>query len=650
MRPAWTDLRHALRILTASPSFATAAVLSLALGIGATTAIFSAADALLLRPLPYRDAGRIAIIWQRSPGLNVPQDWLSPGQYLDIAAEAKSFSSVAAAINSSFNLTGTDNNRPERVDGVRASSSLFTVFGARAALGRLFNATDDTPGGEQDVILTDHFWRARFGADPNVLGKTLTLNGHPYPIVGVLAPDFAFDREVMPTVNTIGSVNFILPLPFPASARTQRHHEDFDVFVKLEPGVTLAGAQAELDGIAARMKAQYPKMYPPNGGLTLSAVPLLDQVVGDARLALYVLLGASGLLLLIACGNVANLLLARAEVREREVAVRAAIGASRGRIVRQLLGESLVLASVGGVVGVALAFVGVRMIRAMGEGTVPRAETIAIDARVLGFAVLVSVLTAVVFGLVPALRSARVDPHTVLKEGGRTGAGGGHARLRATLVAAEVALSVMLLIGAGLLVRSYGRVLDADPGFNPDRALSFRLSLPRVRYGTPEAVNGFYRQLDERLRALPGVVDVGTNYQLPLSSVSLAWEPIDVEGYVPPSPADDRIITSSAYIGGAYFRAMGISLIAGRSFTEHDTPQSPPVVVVDDHLARRFWPNQSPIGKRIRQNATGRWCTVVGVVANTRQWAPVAQPPITVYFAVAQYGIASQFVVVRTAR
>lgn len=646
------DLRHALRGFARAPAFTLAAVLSLTLGIGANTAVFSVADALLLRPLPYADAERIGIVWQRSPGLGVPEDWLSTGQYLDVANESTVFERTTAAIGASFNLTG--DGEPERVDGVRVTSAFFSLFGARADLGRVFAAEDDVPGGENVVILTDGFWRRRFGADPAILGRAVVLNDVPFTVVGVMSAGFSFSKEVMPAVNGIQRTDIIVPLRMPASARANRNGEDFNMFVKVKRGVTFAEAQTQLDAIAARMKQDYPEVYPAGGGLTLSLLPLRNQVVGDVRLALYVLLASVGLVLLIACGNVANLLLSRVTVRERELAIRAALGARRRRIVRQLLTESLLLSLISSVAGVVFALLLIAVLRRVGAANVPLMGEVRMDAPVLAFTVTVALLTPLVFGLVPSLRATGVDPQGVLREGGR-GSGQGralglrHGHLRRVVTAGQISLSVVLLIGAGLLIRSYGRITRANPGFDAHNVLSFRLSLPAARYRTPEAVSLFYDELGKRLEALPGVESVGSNYQLPLSSVALAWEPIGIEGYEPKAPGDERIITSSAYVSPDYFQAMGIPLVHGRAFTMQDDRHSTPVAIVDDRLAARFWPNESALGKRLRQGSAGPWRTVVGVVEDTREYELQAQPPITTYFPVEQYGIRSRFVVVRTA-
>ena len=651
METWWQDLRHGLRVLASQPAFTTVAVASLALGIGANTAIFSVTNALLLRPLPYEDSDRIAILWQRSPGLGIQQDWFSTGQFLDIKADNQVFTDVAATIGASFNLTG--NGIPERIDGARVSSSLFTIFGATAAVGRVFSADEDKPGKPPVVILSNGFWQRRFGSDPSIVGKSLILNGNTFEIVGVMASDFVFNKEVMPAVNGIQNVDLLLPLPLGENARTNRGGEDFNLFAKLKPGVTLERAQADMNVLAQRMKRDYPQNYPPNGGLTVSVVPLINQVVGDVRLALYVLLGAVGLVLLIACGNVANLLLSRAAVRQKEMAVRAAVGASRERIVRQLLTEAILLSALGGALGLALAMVAVKGLGQFGSAKIPRLDEIGIDGRVLAFTFAISLVTGVVFGLVPALRASRLDLNDVLREGGRGAVGSsafgiGHHQLRQLLIATEIALSLVLLIGAGLLIRSYQRITNASPGFDPTGVLSVRVSLPGFKYKGPDEVIAFYQRLEDRLKALPGVEYVGSNYLLPLSSVALAWEPITIEGYIPKAAGEDLIIASSGYVSPDYFKAMGMPLLKGRYFDERDVRGAPTVAIVDDKLAERFWPGQDPIGKRMRRGDQEPWRTVVGVVADTKQYEVDGEPPITGFYPVQQIGIASRYIVIRT--
>lgn len=645
METLWNDFQYGFRRLLKSPGFTIVAILSLAIGIGANSAIFSVTNALLLRPLPYKDAERIAILWNRSPGLNIERDWFSLGQYLDVKLENQVFEQVAATIDASYNLTGQ--SHPERLEGAKVSSSLFPLLGASAMLGRVFLPEEDEKGKPLTVILSHGFWQRRFGGDRNVLGKTLTLNDQNYTIVGVLPAAFSLSKEIMPTVNGIEKADVLLPLPLSETDRTKRGGEDYNIFAKLKSGVTVTQAQANMDAVTAQMKQQYPENYPANGGLTFSVVPLLDQVVGDIRLALYVLLGAVGFVLLIACANVANLLLARAAVRQKEIAMRAAVGASRARIIRQLLTESVVLALLGGLLGLFIAAFAVEGLRRFGSASIPRLQEISIDPRVLAFTFFTSLLTGIVFGLVPALRASRVDLNEVLKDGTRNSAGSGHHRTRNLLVVAEVALSLVLLIGAGLLIRSYYYLQSASPGFNPNGVLSLRLSLPTTRYATPESVYNFYKQLNEKVKQLPGIDFIGTNYSLPLSSTSAAWGPITIEGYVP-KEASELVMSNERFISPDYLRAMGMPLIKGRQFDERDIKGAPEVCFVNEALAARFWPNEDPIGKRIQRIDKGPWRTIIGIVRDTRQVELEKEPPLSVYYPIEQLTIRTRFFVART--
>ena len=638
------DLAYGLRVLLKTPRFTAAAVLSLAIGIGANTAIFSVTNALLLRPLSYRDADRLVILWNRSPGLNVEQDWFSPGQYLDIKADNQVFENVAATIDSSFNLTGQ--GIPERVEGARVSSSLFSVLGAQPVIGRTFTSEEDEQGKPTTAILSYGFWQRHFAGDPNVVGKTFSLNGNQIEIVGVMPRDFTLNKEVMPTVNKISNAEILLSLPMGWGKRTTRTNEDYNIFGKLKSGFTLAQAQADVDRIVSGMKQQYPQNYTPGSGFMISVVPLLQQVVGDVRKPLLILLGAVGFVLLIACANVANLQLARANVRQKEIAIRAAVGARRWRIVRQLLTESVLLSLLGGLLGLLTAFGGLRILLRLGPDTLPRLNEIGIDGRVLGFTLVVSFITGIVFGLAPALRSSRVDLNGVLKQGGRGSTGVGHNRVRSTLVITEVALSLVLLIGAGLLVRSYSYIQDANFGFNPRNVLSFRLSLPTAKYKGP-AVTTFYKQLIDRIKALPGVESVGTSYSLPMSSVALAWGPITIEGYVPKNPTD-FVMSNERFVSPGYFSAMGVPLVKGRQFDERDTKDAQQTVIVNESLAQRFWPNQDPIGKRLERGDKEPWRSVVGVVRDTKQFSVDNEPPISIYHPHDQFPIGTMFLVVRS--
>lgn len=645
MESLWNDLCYSIRTLFKNSGFTAVAILSLAIGIGANSALFSVANALLLRPLAYQDADRLVILWNRSPGLNVEQDWFSPGQYLDIKAENQVFEQVAVTIGVSFNLTTED--RAEHIDGARVSSSFFPLLGARAILGRVLLPEEDEPGKPQTVVLSYQFWQRRFGGDRDVIGKTLILNGNNFEIVGVMSADFSLNKEVMPAVNGIEQADLLLPLPMAETARTNRGNEDFNIFARLKPDVTIAQAQAEMDVLASQMKQQYPEAYPPDGGLTISIVPLLEQVVGDIRFALYVLLGAVGFVLLIACANVANLLLARASARQREMAIRAAVGASRFRIIRQLLTESALLALMGGFVGLAIALIAVRVLRAIGPENIPRLDEVGIDSRVMAFTFFISLVTGIVFGLVPAIRASRVDLNESLKEGGRSlGGGRSQHRIRKLLVVAEVALSLVLLIGAGLLIRSYQRIANAHPGFDARNVHSLRLSLPASRYPKQESIISFHQRANEKIKSLPGVESVAITYSLPMSSVAFAWEPITIEGYVPKN-AQDFIISNTRIVSPDYFSVMRIPLIAGRYFNEHDRRGEPEAVIVDEAMAERFWPNENAVSKRLRRGTTGDWRTVVGVISDAKEYSAEKEPPIAVYYPFEQSVARNMYMVVR---
>lgn len=647
METLWQDLVYGLRMLFKNPRFTIVAVLSLANGIGATTAIFSVANALLLRPLPYKDSDSLVILWNRSPGLNVAQDWFSPGQYLDIKAENTVFEYVAATIDSSFNLTGEGPSRsPERVEAARVSSSLFPLLRAQPAMGRVFTADEDEQGKPTTAILSHGFWQRHFGGDAHIVGKTLLLNGNSVEIVGVMGPGFALNKEVMPTVNKISNAEMFLSLPMGEGKRTTRTNEDYNIFGRLKPGVTVAQAQADVDRIVSGMKQQYPENYPPSSGFMISVVPLLQQVVGEVRRPLLILLGAVGFVLLIACANVANLQLARSVVRQKEIAVRAAVGAGRRRIMRQLLTESVLLSLAGGLLGLLLASVGLRALLLFGPDTLPRLSEIGVDGRLLGFTFVVSVATGILFGLAPALRASRVDLNKALKDGGRGSDGSSHHRVRNVFVVVEVTLSLVLLIGAGLLIRSYQQIQNASPGFNPYNVLSFRLSLPSSKYKGPTVTN-FYQQLAQKIEALPGVQAVGTSYSLPMSSVALAWGPITIEDYVPKNSAD-FIMSNERFVSPGYFPALGVPLVKGRLFDARDIKGAQETVIVNENLANRFWPSQDPIGKRLERGDKEPWRTVVGVVRDQKEFSVDNEPPISVYHPHEQFPIGTMFVVVRS--
>ena len=636
------DWRYALRGFINAPGFAVAAVLSLAIGIGASTAIFSVVQALLLRPLPYADAERLAILWNRSPGLGIPEDWFSTAQYFDIKTNIDVFDQVALAIGANYNLTD-DGGGPERVGTLRVSSNLLPMLGAQPVAGRLFNEQEDREGAPAVAVLTYGTWQRRYGGQPSVVGRSVRVNDVPYEIVGVLAPRFDIPREVMPTLGVVEHAEILLSLPLAGNAATIRTREDYNILAKLRPGSTVGNAQAALDALTARLMRDHPDVYPPNGGLTFSAVPLQEQVVGGVRRSIIVLVAAVALVLLVACTNVAGLLLVRAVAREQEIAVRASLGASRRRIVGQLLTESVLLALLGGIAGVALAALGLAGIKASGAASVPRLDEIGLDRTVLVFTSAVSILSGLLFGLVPALRLTRASLYSTVKDGARSTVSSGRA-----LVALELAVSLVLLVAAGLLLRSFAHLLDVPPGFNPSNTLTVELMITGRKYPNAASVLEVYQRLEERLRTLPGVTAVGRVSALPLSQM-MAWGPITIEGR-PLVPGEAFINVDQRTVGGDYFNTMQIPLIAGRAFNEHDVRTSLLVVVVDAQMADTLWPNGDAIGQRVRvggADSTLPWFTIVGVVGRVKQDALDTDPRMAMYFAHSQSTGRAMNVVVR---
>jgi predicted permease len=645
--------RSTWRTFAAAPAFTVAAVLSLALGVGANSAIFSVASALLLRPLPFQDADRLAILWNRSPGLGITEDWFSTAQYFDIRNGNDSFEQVALAIGANFNLTG--DGPPERVGTIRVSSNLLPMLGVTPAMGRLFTPEEDAQAPSTTAILSHGTWVRRYGSDPSVIGRSIVLNGQAAKVVGVLGPSFSLRKETMPTLGVVADAEILLPLPLGPDAVQFRGREDYNILAKLKLGVPVERAQADMNRLTARLRAEHPDVYPPNSGLTFSVVPLQEQVVGDVRRPLIMLVAAVAFVLLVACANVANLFLSRALARRKEIAIRAALGASRGRIIRQLLTESLLLSIGGGALGLVFAAWSLDGIQALGSQSVPRLQEIAIDVRVLGFTLLVSIAAGALFGLVPALRLGRVDVHTTLKDEGRGQAGAGvlwtrGRNTRRLLVIAELALSVMLMIAAGLLIRSFSRLQEVPPGFEPSGVLTLELTMTGRRYGDANAVSEVYRQLWSRLQQLPGVASAGGVSALPLSDM-MSWGPITVEGRVPP-PGEKFINADQRIVGGDYFRAMQIPLLRGRFFTDADIRTQPRVVVVDEYMAAQFWPGAEAVGKRIRlggADSTTPWVTVVGVVRRIKQDRLDSDSRIAIYFPHAQFPTRAMNVVVRSA-
>ena len=642
----------ALKRVLQMKGIAVAAIASLAIGIGANTAVFSVVNALLLRPLGYADAERLAILWNSSPGLNIQEDWFSTAQYFDIRNSHQGFEELAIAIGANFNLTGS--GEPERVGVIRVSSNLLPMLGARPLRGQLFVPEDDVPGRAGTAVLSHGFWTRRFGGDAGVVGTSIILNGQSYQVAGVLPETFRLPREVMPTLGVAEDGEIFLPLPLPPAAPTTRTREDYNIIGKLKPGVGVQQAQAEMDALTARLRRDHSDFYPPHGGLTFSIVPLLDQVVGNVRRTVMVLLAAVAFVLLIACANVANLLLSRAMARQRELAIRSALGASRGQIVRQLLNEALALSVSGALVGVLLAWAGIRWLQALRPANVPRLDDIGIDLPVLLFTAGVSAAAGILAGIVPAIGMRRLDLQRTLAAAGRGSAAAGTmwgrgGRLRRVLVVAELTFAVVLLVGAGLLIRTVGNLQRVSPGFTPTGVLTFELTMTGQKYANGPLVAGAYRDLWERLGHVTGVEAAGGVTSLPLSG-HMAWGPITVEGRLPP-PGENFINADQRIAAGRYFDAMGIPLVRGRLFNETDTADAPRVVVVDEFMAQELWPGADPVGKRIRfgdLKSTAPWQTVVGVVGRVKHYGLDTGGRIAVYMPHTQATSRALYVTVRT--
>jgi putative ABC transport system permease protein len=602
------DLRYGVRVLVKRPGYAAVAVVALALGIGVNTTIFSVVNALLMKPLPFNDLDRIVAVWERMPSQGVDRNETAPANFADWRAESRSFEQMGVYTGWAANLTGVDT--PERVQGYRVTAGLFDALGVRPLYGRNFTAAEEERGKDAVAILGHSFWRRRFGGDPSIVGRTIQLNGVAREVVGVMPPELNFPRG--------GEVFAPLALT-PQQAANRGAHYLLTV-ARLKPGVTLAQAQAEMDGIAARLAEKYPNT---NTGRGVVVNTLLGDTVLHYRPALLVLMAAVGFVLLIACANVANLLLARAAGRQKELAVRAALGASRLRVVRQLLTESLILSVVGGGCGVLIAFWASDLIRssipAEFVSFIPGWARIGVDARALGFTLGLSVLTGLLFGLAPALQASRPDLNATLKEGGKASGAVGGQRLRGALIVAEVALSFVLLIGTGLMVKSFLGLVTADPGFDSEGVLAMELALPAAKYNDAARRADFYRQLVARLEAVPGVEAAGVVNHLPLGGSNSSTSFL-LEGQPEPPPGRENEARYRV-CSPRYFETLGMRLAAGRAFTEQDAANAPPVVIVNRTLARRYWPGEDPLGKRIRETgdpARNPWMQVVGVVGDVK--------------------------------
>src|SRR5947209_4169767 len=643
MQTLLQDLVYALRMMRKNSGSSLAIVLSLAIGIGANTAIFSVIDALLLHPLPYPQPERLAAIWLHSPGIGIFRDWPSPGQYIDLQNENHSFEQMALAQSRNATLTGRD--QPERITIMSTQSSLLSMLGARARMGRLLLPEDDRPGKAPVVVLTERVWKRLFSSDPTVVGKAITLNGTQYTVVGVLGPDFLLNDEIMPSEGPMENVDAVLPLPLGPDAVQKRGDENYNIMVRLKPGVSVVQAQEDINAIAGRIREKDKR----DRTFGMHIIGLQEQVVGDVRRVLLVLLGSVAVVLLIACANVANLLLTRASGRAKEIAIRTALGARWQRLVRQLLTESVLLSLLGGAAGLAIAAWSIHIVHTIKPGNIPRMDDIGISGTVLLFTFGISLITGILFGLAPAWRAIKVDLNTTLKAGGRSGQGDSGLRvsrhqLRGLLVIAELALSLILLVGAGLLIRSFVRLQSVQPGFSTDRILTMEVGVSGPAYKKDEAVIGFYRELENRLSHLPGVVAEGEVSTLPLTG-AVGWGGIKVEGYTPPPGQELQVDLRIA--SRDYFRTMQIPLMQGRYFEDHDQPTAPQVVVIDEQFAQRFWPHESAVGKHVWFDPKKPF-TIAGVVGTVKQDSLVSDGKIVVYFSNLQQPSNGMFVAVRS--
>lgn len=623
------DVSYALRIMGRNPGVTAVAVLTLALGIGANTAMFSVVNAVLLRPLPYRNPEQLVTIPAQIPSLNLFGAFVEYNTYAEWwRAQSRSFQSMSAYTPGSVNLTS--GNEPERLFTHRVSAGFLAMIGVRPALGRDFLAADDQPGAARVAMISHGLWKRRFGGDPALIGRPIVLDKNSYTVVGVLPPDFEFyGRDVEVYV--------------PFAARTARAPGELSVGVhaRLRPGVSVAAAQAEIDGLCRRWVQQY--HYPKDWGARVW--PLREYYVRDVRSSVVVLAVAVALVLLIACTNVANLLLVRAAARHREIAIRSTLGAGQGRIIRQLLTESVLLGVTAGALGLAAAWGGVRAL-ASASGYLPFQETVSIDGPVLLFMLGAALLTILLFGLAPALTAARADLAESLKEGGRAGGDGVQRnRFRAALVVMEVALALLLVIGATLTARSLVRLQAVDPSFNAAGVLTAYLSLPAESYAEPSRRVNFYRALLERLETMPGVKAAGMVSHLPFS-YSKSGSDVVVEGAPPPRPGE-KLIVFGRSVDPKYFETIKVRLLRGRFFQAKD-PTGPPVAIINQAMARRCWPNQDPVGKRFG-DGQGHWLTVVGVIASMRQTSLADEPDMESYMPHVQSADADMALVVRTA-
>jgi putative ABC transport system permease protein len=631
------DLRFGIRTFLKSPGLTAVLILTIALGIGFNSALFSVVNSLLLNPLPFPEADRLTIAWTRSAKTDSNQLGVTPDEYAEWRKQTQSFAGITAGAGMLFNLTGTD--EPERIQAACVSTNFFSVLGIKPALGRDFLPEEEDLKGGRVVILSQSVWRRRFNADASLLGRTITLNDLPYTVVGILPSEFRFPqiREGYPGTE--------LWTPVRLESLPERGAPFLTVFARLKSGMALETAQADLNSIERMLERAYPQTH---SGRSAHLVPLQEQVVGKVRLSLLVLFGAVGIVLLIACANVSNLMMARATARKSEMALRLAIGASRLRLIRQLLTEGIFLAVTGGALGLLIAFLAKPLLLSFSGQSIPRADEVVIDTRVLLFTLSLSMIIGLAFSVLPAVQASGLNPNQFLKEGAKQSAARKSGnRLRELLIVIQVALALALTIGAGLLTRSFLTLLSVDPGFEPKKVLTFELFLSPKKYGPAQGA-GFYRQLTEKLDSLPGVDAAGAINALPLGGGEFTWT-FFIEGRQPADEpvgrVDYRVVTPD------FFRAIGVPLKRGRIFTEQDGKESTPVGIINEAMARRYWPDEDPIGKRFRVQAPiniSPWATIVGVIGDVKHAGLDQEPAPALYRPHQQQPRTDMTVVMRT--
>jgi putative ABC transport system permease protein len=613
MNTVLKDLRQGFRMLTRNWGLTGIAVLTLALGVGANTAIFSVVNGILLRPLPYHDPDRLVQFWETNPLKGWTQATVAPANLFDWQKRSQSFEAIAAYMGSDTKQAGLSNlfltgeGEPERLQGLYVTGDLFSVLGVNASLGRTLSQEETWTGNHRVVVLSYRLWQRRFGGDPSIIGRAIPLNGVNRTVVGVMPESFYFPTRDVELWTPMGWDQ--------GQIATLRRPHFLRAVGRLKPGVTLDQARADMTSIAGALESEYPDT---NTQMGVSVGPLHDWIVGDSRPALLVFLAAVGLVLLIGCANVANLLLARAEARRKEIAIRAALGASRARIIRQLFTESLVLSFFGGALGVLVAVLAKDLLLKNAPGGIPRLDEIRLDGGVLGFTLLITLIAALLAGLFPAVQVSRHELTDALKEGQRGMGGSGRARIRGVLVVSEIALSFTLVIGAGLLIRSFNRLVQVDPGVDTNNVLTLRVQLPGSRYPEDRQAIAFFEEVERRITALPGVESAGATTRLPLQGYNWTGD-ATVEGRAP----DDYLReVRHKQITSGYLRTMRIPLLSGREYDDHDTADSPPVIVVNDVFARWAYPDQDPIGRRVRftkPTIESPWYSIIGVVRGEKQ-------------------------------